>query len=358
MREGPVIGKGEGVALDIDVGDGIAASLDEAAEAADPRHRFLRRAWFAAAGGDGAATLTARRPDGRIVAALPTVRGGAAVLGLRAVPGSYWPYRSFPIAADASDEEIIALLAHPAAERVLGRAWRLGPIYSDDPTGARLARLATAAGWKRLERRIATSFMLDIPAAKREGKWPRSSTRRKNRWFEKELAKNGPLAWHFVTGDRWTSGVFDQMAAIEAESWIPKRTKGNDAKFLAPHHRRFWEAAARDPELASMLNAAILIIGGIPAAFTFDLDIGPLKYGIATSYDERFAKNSPGRVLVYRSLDRAMEQGVETVDWGAGNSGYKTKLGAVPGPDIVDCLFVRSAWLCRALGPLWMRSGR
>lgn len=360
MHEGPVKRDGAGVALEVDVVEGFAADIDVAAEAADPRHAFLRQAWFAAAARPGldAATLVARRPDGRVVAALPTVRSRFARLGLRGVPGAYWPYRSFPVAVDATDEELVALLSHPAAPRVLGRAWRLGPVYADDPTGARLARLAAQAGWIRIERRIASSFLLDIAAARREGKWPRSSTLRKNRWFEKELAKKGTLDWRFVTGDQWTGLVFDEMAAIEAKSWIPRKTKGTDAKFLAPHHRRFWEAAARDPVLASMLHAAILTIGGSPAAFAFDLEVGPLKYGIATSYDQRFAKNSPGRVLLYRNLVHSAERGIERVDWGAGDSGYKTTLGAEQGPEIVDTLFVRGALLAAFLRPLWRYSGR
>src|SRR3546814_19765320 len=90
-----------------------------------------------------------------------------------------------------------------------------------------------------------------------------------------------------------------------------------------------------------MLHAAILTIGGSPAAFAFDLDVGALKYAIANSYDQRFARNSPGRVLAYRSLAGAMDRGIERVDWGAGDSGYKSPLGAVPGPELVDCLFVR-----------------
>src|SRR3546814_13894358 len=73
------------------------------------------------------------------------------------------------------------------------------------------------------------------------------------------------------------------------------RTGGHDAKFLAPHHRRIWEAVARDPVLTSMLHAAILTIGGSPAAFAFDLDVGALKYAIANSYDQRFARNQIGR---------------------------------------------------------------
>ncbi|MFC7499075.1 GNAT family N-acetyltransferase [Enterovirga sp. GCM10030262] len=343
------------VAIDVTLTPGLAADIDAAAEAADPRHHFLRRAWFAAAGGSGVTTLVARRPDGRTLAALPTRCVGPAALGLRSVPGCYWPFRSFPIAADAEDAEIAALLSHPIARRALGRAWRLGPINADDPTGLRLAHIARASGWSLLERRIATSYGLDIAALRADGAWPRTSTLQKNRWYERRLGRSGELQWRFVSGGDWTPAIFDQLAAIEAKSWVAKR--GGDAKFLSSH-RRIWEAALADPALASMLNVNILSIGGAPVAFEFGIETGATAFAIANSYDEAFAQHSPGRVLVYRSFAAAMERGVERIDWGAGDSGYKSTMGARPGPDIVDWLFVRGPTLARFIRPFWTRSGR
>ena len=96
-------------------GSGRLASLDRLAEAAEAAHAFLRAAWFRAAGDAPLATLVARRADGEPVAAIPQFSRGKGPLRLSEVPGSYWPYRSFPIARDASDAELAALLASPAA---------------------------------------------------------------------------------------------------------------------------------------------------------------------------------------------------------------------------------------------------
>ena len=90
------------------------------------------------------------------------------------------------------------------------------------------------------------------------------------------------------------------------------------------------------------------------------MNAGGLKYAIANSYDPAFAKHSPGKLLYYRNLVRAIEDGMTTVDWGAGDSGYKRVIGAAAGPAIRDWLFVRpgvSALLGKALGGLWRRSG-
>src|SRR3546814_16838978 len=132
---------------------------------------------------------------------------------------------------------------------------------------------------------------------------------RKNRWFGKELGKCGALDWRFVTGDGWTGLVFDELAAIEAKSWIPKRTGGHDAKFLAPHHRRTSEAVARDPVLPSMLHAAILTIGESPSAFAFHPPEDTLKFANATSTDHAFTRNSPVRVPAYRRPPGTTDRG-------------------------------------------------
>jgi CelD/BcsL family acetyltransferase involved in cellulose biosynthesis len=101
------------------------------------------------------------------------------------------------------------------------------------------------------------------------------------------------------------------------------------------------------------MRVALLHIGDVPAAFAFDIDCAPTCYAIANSYDRRFAKNSPGRVLSYRSFDTLAERGITRIDWGAGDPGYKTTMGAVPGAAIVDYLFVRGAALAAVARRFW-----
>lgn len=336
-------------AVDAELETGFAPALNEAAAFAPAGHGFLRAAWFEAAGGGDPKTLVARRPDGRLLAALPTV---ALKRGVRSVPGAYWPWRSFPIAADAGEGELVAFLR---AASGLGRAWRMGPQRVDDPAGARLVGLAGEAGWTALRRPLGRAWLLDVAKLRREGPWPRSSTLRKNRFFEKHLGLEGGLGFRFVTGSDWTSEVFDLLADVESRAWVGTRTDGSAAKFLAPRHRRIWEAAAADPVLAGMMWGSILTVGGVPAAFGFDLDCGPTRYCIANSYDPRFARHSPGRVLAYRSFEHLAERGVTLLDWGCGDPGYKKMMGAEEGPEVVDWLFLRGSALAALLRPWWER---
>lgn len=334
-------------------------AIDAAAAAALPTHRFLRRQWYAAAldayGGTARTMLVER--DGRAFAALPLVGLGPAALRMGQVPGSYWPFRSAPVAVDAAADDFAALLEQ--AGRQL-RGFRIGPVYDGDPMLDGLLAAARAGGWRALPRFLADSYLLDIAARQAEGPWPRLSTLRKNRFNEKHLATMGTPDWSFVSGDGWTPALFDALAAIETASWLHTRTDGRDAKFTRDGHGRFWRAAAADPVLAEMMWVALLRMDGRPAAFSFDLNVGAYKYAIANSYDLAYRQRSPGRLLYYRNLVRAVADGITRVDWGAGDSGYKRLIGAEQGPAIRDWLFLRPG-LPAVIGGLlsrrWEKSG-
>ncbi len=339
--------------------DGLSGAIDTVAAGAAPTHRFLRYQWFAAAiaaYGGAARTIVVEEDDAPVVA-LPLAGLGPAALRVASVPGCYWPFRSFPLHARAGPRAVDVLLD------TLGRtvnALRLGPVCDGDPALAALLPRARAKGWAVLDRFVADGFVLDLT----QDDWPRGSTLRKNRFHEKHLAGHGALDWRFPGAGDWDAnghGDFDAMAAVEEKSWIAARTDGRDAKFTRTGHGAFWREAARDPVLAGMMSAAVLTVAGAPAAFSFDLDCGGTRYAIANSYDPAFARQSPGKLLCYRNLLRARERGIRTVDWGAGDSGYKQTIGAVQGPAIRDWLLVRpglSALLARMLKARWTASGQ
>lgn len=339
---------------------GISPMIDAIAARGDPGRAFLRQAWFAAAVdayGERAPRTVLVTRGGQPVAALPVVTLGPPLLGAVAVPGCYWPYRSVPLAPDLHTAEADALLAELGRT---ARALRIGPVYGDDPGLAMLSDAAARSGWMRMDRAVATSFWLDIPAQQAEGAWPRSSTLKKNRFHEKHLGAHGALTWSFHTGADWTSALFDDLADIEQRSWIAERTDGGDAKFTPGGHGPFWRLAAADPGIAARMWVALLRIDGRPMAFSFDMNLGALKHAIANSYDPVVGKHSPGKLLYYRNLIRAIEDGIERVDWGAGDSGYKRVIGAEAGPEIVDTIFVRpgiSRFVAGLLRRRWERSG-
>ncbi|MBO9714851.1 GNAT family N-acetyltransferase [Sphingomonas sp.] len=343
----------------VDCGDGLAAAIDAAADAAPATHRFLRYAWYAAAleaYGGAARTLTVSR-EGRALVALPMVRMGNPRLGLWQVPGSYWPFRGFPAAVDAGIDAFEALVARLGREVT---ALRIGPIHDGDPALEALKAAALARGWAVIDRFVADSWAIDLAGLSAGGDWPRASTRAQNRNKENRLAREGALDWSYPSGLALNGEVFDALATIEEKSWVAEKTDGRDTKFTARGHGRFWRAAAADPVLGTMLHAALLRLDGKAIAFVFDLDTGTLRHTIANGYDAAHSKTSPGQLLYYRNLVRSLELGVARVDCGAGDSGYKQRVGAERGPAIRDWLFVKPglpALGAKLLRGAWRRSG-
>lgn len=346
--------------VDITLENGFAAAIDAVADRGDKARSFLRVAWYAGTSPDsgGASTLLLRRADGTPLAALPTLPVGPAILGARRVPGSYWPFRSIPLAADITAEEIEALFAHPAMRRLVSPFLRIGPVYDDDPALAALTGAARDTGWTMLRRHLGTSYRIDVTGQLAAGPWPRKSSQRRLRTYEKQLAAIGALTIRHIAGSDWSPQVLCDLAAIEAQSWVGQDTDGSGAKFLTEPMRAGWLRAVADRTLADMLTATILYLGDRPVAFTFDMLCGNVQYGIAGSYDKEFAAHSPGKLVAYRQYDVALERGITTIDLGAGDSGYKRAQGAVPGPEIVDCLIVRHRPLAALLRRKWEGGGQ
>jgi CelD/BcsL family acetyltransferase involved in cellulose biosynthesis len=338
----------------VELGASTSLALNAIAASARPAQGFLRAGWFAAAAPESRG-IGMRRSNGVPLAAIPTVARKLGPLTVREVSGSYWPYRSFPIAADATDDELSTMMRDRRVRAALGPLWRMGPVYGDDPTAERLTSAAQSAGWAVLRRDLGTCFELDLAGLRSQGPWPRSSTVRKNRWRENRLAELGPVDYRFRTGAEWSDEDRDAMATVEANSWVGKLDEGGNTKFLDPDCRRNWERMTVDPVLADMIVCSIMTIGEAPVAFTFGLEVDKVRYTIANAYDERFARHGPGKLLLYKDFERAAQSGVERISWGSGDPGYKSEMGARPGPAILDLLFVRPKALALALRPIWTR---
>ncbi len=332
---------------------GYPDAIDRVAGLAAAPHRFLRAAWFGGSGQTGAVTLVGQRADGMPFAAIPTLPVGPIVAAARTVPGAYWPFRFFPLAADAAEPELTALLAADGARAALGRVWRLGPVYRADPATRLLVKAARKAGWTVLKRSLGNTFVQDLAATAAAGRWPPKSKLRRVRAGERKLDAQGGHALRFVSGAEWTAGLLDRLGDIEARSWVGRSTDGGGAKFLTEDQRGQWRVALRDPVLADMLSAIVLEAAGQPIAFSFDLTAGPLRYALASSYDEDWKSFSPGHIVTHHMLADGLARGVSHIDWGAGDGGFKREFGAVAGSEIVDCLFVRSRPLAVVLRTKW-----
>ena len=334
---------------------GFPAAIDDIAQSGQVAHHFLRAAWYrAGADGDGK-TFLVKRSTGEALAAIPTAPFGPAMLGARKVPGCYWPFRGALIAGHADPIELAQALSHPQA-KALGPVWRLGPVPASDAATLRLIAAAKQAGWSVLSQRAGTAWTIGLEAARAEG-WPRQSTAKRLGRLERRLQKLGAVEWHYVRGGDWNEAIMAELGAVEEASWVGSDTDGSGAKFMRPHQLALWRTIFGDLHLAEMVCATILRVDGRAVAFSLDLDDGPVQYGIAGTYRSDFGKHEVGKLVNYRTVTDAIADGQSTLDLGAGDGGYKREMGAVPGYDLVELLFVRNRWAAKLLRPVWSRFG-
>ncbi|MGJ8536043.1 MAG: GNAT family N-acetyltransferase [Parasphingopyxis sp.] len=340
----------------IDVVPFAASDLDAVTAAAHPAQAFLTSGWFGATE-QSHEIAGVRRPDGTPIVAIPLTARSIGPFRISEIPGSYWPFRSFPVASDMSDAELGLALGSNAMRRAIGRIFRFGPVYSDDPVRSRLVSLARANGWQVIEKPLATCYELDLAALRAAGPWPKGSTARKNRARERKLSADGEVKYHFLIGPEIDEAYMDAMATVEARSWLANLEGGGDTKFLDPKSRTVWEKMIADPVLSQRLFASLMTVGDKPIAFSFGLEIENCRYYIANNYDDGYSKFGPGKLLLYKDFAFAAQRGIDTVSWGAGDAGYKTEMGAKPGPEIQDLLFVRGRILATLLRPFFRRKG-
>jgi CelD/BcsL family acetyltransferase involved in cellulose biosynthesis len=333
--------------------EGFAPAIDVLAARNLAGHGFLRAAWYRGDGQQAGRTLVVRRGGngGAVIAAIPTLPFGPAIIGARKLAGSYWPLRAPLLAPDCSAIELAHALADPAA-RALGQVCRIGPTRRDDPAITVLIAAAQMAGWRVLSRPAGTSWLLDLDALRANP--PRGgSTPRKLRAGWRKLEALGTPRWWTVRGTEWSAAALAAMGQIEADSWIARTTDGSGAKFLTAAKRAVWQEALRDPVIADSLVTIILMLDERPVAFSFDLDDAPVRYAIAGTHVEDLKHCQIGKLANYRSLDAALAGGLQTLDLGAGDSGYKRDMGAVAGYDLVDLLLVRHRIAAHLIAPLW-----
>ncbi len=329
---------------------GFPQELDQLACQNSSGDAFFRAAWYQASSGEQACTLLLRH-NGVAVAAIPTCLVGPAFVGARKVPGSYWPHRGVALSPGLEPQRLVPLFKGRKAH-LPGGVWRLGPVRGDDPSALLMCKAAELAGWTVLVRPAGSAWVIDLAAAVQAG-WPRGSTAKRLRRYNRNLAALGKVSWRYVRGADWKERVLEQLGQIEAESWIARETDGSDAKFLHPQQRRQWLRALADPVLAEMLCATILLLDDRPIAFCFDLNNGPRRYGIAGSYAERYAPYHVGKMVNYRVMADAIADGQTVLDLGSGDSGYKREMGATEGYPLRDLLFVRNPLLAKLFSKAW-----
>jgi CelD/BcsL family acetyltransferase involved in cellulose biosynthesis len=95
--------------------------------------------------------------------------------------------------------------------------------------------------------------------------------------------------------------------AVEASSW---KGAGGTAISSRPSTRSFYSDVAHWAASLGWLRLAFLRLGGRAIAFQFDLQVDRTYYSLKIGFDPAYERFSPGKLLAYTMVSRAVSSGL------------------------------------------------
>jgi CelD/BcsL family acetyltransferase involved in cellulose biosynthesis len=275
---------------------------------------FLRPGWIEAwwrAFGAGRLEVLREEGEGRVRALLPVRHRHGAVSS-----PSNWHSPGFGVLREdraAGVALLDELFARRPAQVSLGFLGALGPGLDE------LAGAAETAGYRCLQRTLERSPFVTV-----DGDWEgyersldrnmRSDLRRCRRRLE-ELGR-------VVLDVEHDTAHLDEALAVECLGW--KRRTGT-AIVSAPQTARFYAEVARWAAASGRLRLIFLRVDGRPVAFHLALEDDRTYFPLKGGFDPAFHAQSPGRLLIHATLERAFTIGLRRYEFLGGSDAYKLR---------------------------------
>jgi CelD/BcsL family acetyltransferase involved in cellulose biosynthesis len=275
---------------------------------------FLRPGWIEAwwrAFGAGRLEVLREEEAGRVRALLPVRHRHGAVSS-----PSTWHSPGFGLLREdraAGLALLDELFARHPAQVSLGFLGALGPGLDE------LAEAADKAGYRCLQRTLERSPFVTV-----DGDWEgyersldrnmRSDLRRCRRRLE-ELGR-------VVLDVEHDTAHLDEALAVEGLGW---KRKAGTAIVSAPQTARFYTEVARWAAASGRLRLIFLRVDGRPVAFHLALEDDRTYFPLKGGFDPAFHAQSPGRLLIHATLERAFAVGLRRYEFLGGSDAYKLR---------------------------------
>ena len=275
---------------------------------------FLRPGWIEAwwrAFGAGRLEVLREEGEGRVRALLPVRHRHGAVSS-----PSNWHSPGFGLLREdrAAGVALLGeLFARRPAQISLGFLGALGPGLEE------LTAAAETAGYRCLQRTLERSPFVTV-----DGDWEgyersldrnmRSDLRRCRRRLE-ELGR-------VVLDVEHDTAHLDEALTVESLGW--KRRAGT-AIVSAPQTARFYTEVARWAAASGRLRLIFLRVDGRPVAFHLALEDDRTYFPLKGGFDPAFRAQSPGRLLIHATLERAFAVGLRRYEFLGGSDAYKLR---------------------------------
>jgi CelD/BcsL family acetyltransferase involved in cellulose biosynthesis len=276
---------------------------------------FLRpgwiRAWWRAFGAGELELLTARRRE-RLVGLIVVARRRGVLQGT-----SNWHSPKYGILAETpvDRDALCATLFERAPRRVT-----LGFLDSSADLEC-LDTHARRAGYRVLVRTLEESPVIALGSGQEKYETRLGTNLRRNlRRSRRRLAAEGRVDVEVEDGRRALAEQLEECLRIEALSW--KGTTGT-AIVSRLDTRCFYDEVAHWAATKGLLRLAFLRLNGRAIAFQLALEDGVAYYPLKGSFDQDYARFSPGILLLHATVSRAFGERLERYELLGGPEKYK-----------------------------------
>ena len=146
----------------------------------------------------------------------------------------------------------------------------------------------------------------------------------------------------------------DEALALESLGW--KRTAGT-AIISAPQTARFYTEVARWAAATGRLRLIFLRVDGRPVAFHLAIEDDRTYFPLKGGFDPALSAQSPGRLLIHATLERAFAVGLRRYEFLGGSDAYKLRWATEAYDRVLFQAFAPVRWDGRA-GPSLPTGGR
>jgi CelD/BcsL family acetyltransferase involved in cellulose biosynthesis len=249
------------------------------------------------------------RVDGvRFVAALPLVtRAKGRVIGCLDVPGNEWSSAGQLLLDPSSDLDAVCDVMVEALGRLRTAALWFASIAIESARWQRLMRAALRAGWS-----VDVRHRYEVGYVALQPNWPAQlrslppGIRKQMTRALRRLQEEGPVDLRVVRPQSEEEGLHWIASgwALEQAGW---KGLARTSVLANPRARDYVREQARELMLRDQLVLTLLEHRGHVLAFEYGWLAKQVYHSYKVSYNERFARSSPGQLLVYHLLESFSE---------------------------------------------------
>jgi CelD/BcsL family acetyltransferase involved in cellulose biosynthesis len=192
------------------------------------------------------------------------------------------------------------------------RTVRLGRLAGDGAGRTGLEASSAQAGYRIAVRPVARSpYIVCAPTLEDHERGLSRNLRHDVERRLRRLCERGAVTIEVTDGGTNLAGLLDEGFRIEALSW-----KGAQGTAIASdaRTRAFYHAVAHWASAVGSLRLAFLRLDGRAIAFQFDLEGERTYFSLKIAYDPAFDSYSPGKLLTYAMVARAVSTGLATYE--------------------------------------------